>query len=103
MERVTAAALVPLVLYLVFAFLLGSGADYYSAKAWVSHPLNALVLLLGLAVGFLHAALGLQAIIEDYVSARAARLALLALARLGLAALAAASMYSVATIVFGGA
>ena len=101
MQRATALGLIPLVLYLLFSVALNAGADYHSARAWVAHPLNATVLLLVLGTGFLHAALGLQVVVEDYVSGeRARRLSLLA-ARLGLAALAAVSVSSTLAVALG--
>ena len=101
MQRVTAMGLVPLVLYLLFSVALNAGADYFSARDWVASPLNATVLLLVLGTGFFHAALGLQVVIEDYVSGEGRRLLLLAAAKLGLAALAALSGFSVLSVALG--
>ena len=101
MQRVTAMGLVPLVLYLLFSVALNAGADYGSARAWVANPLNAAVLLAALGTGFFHAALGLQVVIEDYVSGERARSLLLLAARLGMASLAALSVFSLLSVALG--
>jgi succinate dehydrogenase / fumarate reductase membrane anchor subunit len=42
--------------------------DFDQARAWVAHPLVALLLIIFVSALFYHAKLGLQVIIEDYVS-----------------------------------
>jgi succinate dehydrogenase / fumarate reductase membrane anchor subunit len=66
-ERVSALALVPLVLWIAYAGLQIAGAGYEGAVAWVREPLNAVLLLLLLAVSFLHMHGGMRVVIEDYV------------------------------------
>ena len=102
MQRVTSIALVPLVLYFLAALVLHGGADYAAARTWIAHPLNAAAVLLLLAVGCYHAVLGLQVIVEDYVSAEGTRRLLLAAVKLGFAALAALSMLSVLSVALDG-
>ena len=66
-QRVTAVALVPLTLWFVASIIAYSGSDYTVFIAWLRTPFAAggmILLLIGL---FHHAALGLQAVIEDYV------------------------------------
>ena len=101
MQRVTAIGLVPLVLYLLFSVALNAGADFHEARSWLARPVNATAMLLALGIGFLHASLGLQVVIEDYVSGERTRLLLLALVKLGLLALAALAAFSVLSIAFG--
>ncbi|MEJ0046302.1 MAG: succinate dehydrogenase, hydrophobic membrane anchor protein [Rhodospirillales bacterium] len=66
-ERVTAAALVPLSLWFVFSVLAMLGADQPVVAAWVARPINAALLLALVLMSFRHAALGLQVVLEDYV------------------------------------
>ncbi len=66
-ERVTAAALVPLTLWFVISILSMLGADQPTVAAWVSHPLNAALLLALIIMTFHHAQLGLQVVYEDYI------------------------------------
>ena len=75
-QRVTAVALVPLVLWFVAAVIQLAGADFDAMQDWVGRPLPAIVLVLLLIATFYHAALGLQVVIEDYVHGELARLGL---------------------------
>jgi succinate dehydrogenase / fumarate reductase, membrane anchor subunit len=65
-QRVTAVALVFLVLWaLASAFALASG-DYESAAAWLRSPINAGLACLLAFAAFWHMQLGMRTIIEDY-------------------------------------
>jgi succinate dehydrogenase / fumarate reductase, membrane anchor subunit len=61
------AALVPLVLWLVYAVLRLAALDYYEAVDWLGSPLNATLVVLTLALSFAHMHSGVRVIIEDYV------------------------------------
>ena len=69
-QRVTAVALVPLCLWLVYLVLAAMNADYAQARALVHAPANALLLIAFVLAVFWHAQLGLQVVIEDYVHTR---------------------------------
>ena len=81
LQRLTAIALVPLLLWLVYGLITHVGASYYVFKAWVGSFPVALALILTLIAAFWHASLGLQIIIEDYVHAPATKLASLIIAK----------------------
>ena len=98
MQRLTAMGLIPLIIYLVIGLVTSIGADHAAAIAWLSAPLNASAALLLFGVGFYHANLGLQVIIEDYVSHENRRLLLLVAVKLGMTALATLSIFSVLSI-----
>jgi succinate dehydrogenase / fumarate reductase membrane anchor subunit len=66
-ERVAAIALIPLVLWGVFAVLRLAAGDYGFAVAWVSQPLNAVLLLLLVAISFWHMHAGMRVVVEDYI------------------------------------
>lgn len=76
-ERVTSLALVPLVLWLVWAGLTIAGSDFETAVVFVHQPVNAVLLVLLLAVGFLHMHDGLRVVIEDYLEKTRTRVAAL--------------------------
>lgn len=78
-ERVTSIALVPLTLWAVFAALRLAPYNYDSAMAWVRQPLNAVLLVLLFAVGFLHMHAGLRVVVEDYIHKPLSKSALLVL------------------------
>lgn len=65
-QRVTAVALVPLLLWFVISVIAVSGADHAAFKAWASGPITATLLICLTVAAFYHAALGLQVVIEDY-------------------------------------
>ncbi|AXK71627.1 succinate dehydrogenase, hydrophobic membrane anchor protein [Lysobacter sp. TY2-98] len=66
-QRVTAVALVFLVLYVVGLIISLVGADFATVRARVGHPVNATLLIAFIVANFWHARLGLQVIVEDYV------------------------------------
>lgn len=66
-QRLSAVALVPLVLWLAFGLAANAGGDYASARAWIASPLVTVLLILVVGVVFYHAQLGLQVVIEDYL------------------------------------
>ncbi|BBD80557.1 succinate dehydrogenase, hydrophobic membrane anchor protein [Aerosticca soli] len=66
-QRVTAAALAPLVIWLVILVLSLLHADAAGARALVARPWNALLLIAFVIAAAWHAVLGLQVIVEDYV------------------------------------
>ena len=93
MQRVSAVALVPLVMWFLAAIIAKTGADYTAFVAWVRNPITAILMGLLLIALFYHAALGLQVIVEDYVHSDvkfaaviAVRLACLALSAAGILA-----------------
>lgn len=69
-QRVSAIALVPLVLYVLFLLVSLAGADYASVRATIAQPVNAVLLILFIGTAFWHARLGLQVVIEDYFHVR---------------------------------
>ena len=94
-QRLTAIAMVPLmVASLVVVALIGQ-ADYDSALALMANPLVATLLLILVLVGFFHAALGLQVVIEDYVSQEGIRMSFIILVKMVMFALAALSVLSI--------
>ncbi len=69
-QRVTAAALIPLGIWFVVLVLRLLGADFATARFTLAQPWNALLMIAFLLAMFWHAALGLQVVIEDYVHTR---------------------------------
>lgn len=102
LQRLTSVALVPLILWFVASLVGLIGADHRIFAAWVSQPLNAILMTVLLAVGFYHLQLGLQVVIEDYVHHEAAKLASLIVMKFAAALLALAGIFSVLKIAFGG-
>jgi succinate dehydrogenase / fumarate reductase membrane anchor subunit len=66
-ERISSVALIPLCVWIVFAAIRLAAGDYSTAVNFVAHPLNAVMLLLLIAVGFWHMHAGVRVVIEDYI------------------------------------
>ena len=79
LQRLTAAALVPLAIWFVILVLGLRHADYATAHAAVAKPWNALLLIAFVLTMFRHAVLGLQVVVEDYVHTRWKEVCLMAL------------------------
>ena len=78
-ERLTSIALVPLSLWAIYSGLVLATTGYEGAVAWLSSPLNAVLTVLLLAIGFLHMHAGLRVVVEDYIHTRFNKAALLLL------------------------
>lgn len=76
-QRVTAVALVPLTILFVAPFGQSLGQSYEEALSTYQNPFHAIIAVLFIAVAFRHMQLGLQVVIEDYVSNKAIRTAAL--------------------------
>lgn len=73
-QRITALALIPLVFWFCFSLAFLPQMDYQGLIAWLRSPLNSVLLIIISLVVFYHLQLGLQIIIEDYVSTYLRRL-----------------------------
>lgn len=67
-QRLTAIANVPLTIFLIFSVVTLAGAEYEAARAYLAHPLVSILLLLTIFSAAMHMRLGMQVIIEDYVT-----------------------------------
>ena len=66
-ERISAIALVPLMLWLVASIVVLHGASHIDFVTWLRRPVSTVPMVLSLIAIFRHTALGLQVIVEDYV------------------------------------
>lgn len=101
-QRLTAVALVPLTLWLGFSLALLGGADYYTVVYWLAHPINAVLMILLVAVGFWHAILGVQEVIIDYIAGEWMKTVVLILVQFAAVVLALAGIFAVLRIALGG-
>lgn len=80
MQRVTAIALVPLSLYFLYSLLtMMTGQDEDHLAGWLAQPHAAMLMVLFIIALFVHAKLGVQVIIEDYVHTHGMKFVLLLL------------------------
>ncbi len=77
MQRLTAVALIPLVIWFAVSLVMLSGADYGMARAWLGSPFVMVLLILTICIGLYHGQLGMQVVIEDYVHSEGVKLALI--------------------------
>ena len=68
LQRISALVLIPLTLWFVFAILGHIDDSHRAATQWIAQPGVAIALVVYLIFLFFHTQLGLQVIIEDYVS-----------------------------------
>ena len=102
-ERLTALALVPLVLWIAYAALRLAAADHAAAVEWVGLPLNAVLLVLLLAIGFHHMHAGMRVVIEDYVHTPLGKAGLLILNLFVCVLFGALAVFSILKVALGGA
>lgn len=97
-QRVTAVALIPLLIWFMSSIVAHVGADYAEIQAYLAQPLTAVLMLLFLGAGFYHMRLGIQVIIEDYIHKPGTKVALLLLNDFAAAAIGLACVFSVLKI-----
>ena len=101
-QRMTAIALVPLTLWFAFSILnLEDISNYQILLAWMSQPLNGILLILLVMTVVYHSSLGLQVVIVDSVHG-AAGIAMLIFVRFASVALFVSGVYAVVKVSFGG-
>lgn len=89
LQRLTAIALIPLAIWIVYSALSVMLTDSNGVVFWLQSPVQALLLGAFILAGCWHGKLGMQVIVEDYVHNNAMRTLLLVLNALGFAVLAA--------------
>lgn len=102
LQRITALALIPLTIWFCISIALLPQASYETVIAWVQTPFNAIMMLLLVIVSLQHAQLGMQVIIEDYVSNHSTRLITIILVKFISYFMMAAGVYSIIKITLGG-
>ncbi|HEU0162987.1 MAG TPA: succinate dehydrogenase, hydrophobic membrane anchor protein [Rhizomicrobium sp.] len=80
-ERITAAALVPLSLWFLYAVLGLAGTNVVTALRFLAMPWNTLLMAAFVVTALYHAALGLQVVIDDYVHSAGTKILLFLLVR----------------------
>jgi succinate dehydrogenase / fumarate reductase, membrane anchor subunit len=101
-QRLTAVALIPLVLWFVITLVGHVGLDRREAVAWLGSPIPAILMILLIGVGVYHAALGLQVVVEDYVHREWSKLTLLIALRFAGVFLGVAGIFAILRMAFLG-
>ncbi len=101
-QRLTAVALVPLVLFFIGLVISLNGAGYAEVRAALGHPLTAIVMALFVLTGVYHMRIGMQVIIEDYVHGEGVKVLLVMLNTFFAAAVGFACLFAILKLSFGG-
>ena len=101
-QRLSALALITLVIWISFSIAFLPEASYETVVAWLQSPINGIISLLFVIISFYHAQLGLQVIIEDYVSSHGVRLFGILFVKFLSYFLMAAGVYAIIKITLGG-
>jgi len=99
-QRLTSLLLVPLVLWIGFS-LAALPMDHDALVTWIRQPLVTVGLVLLIVAVFYHAQLGLQVVIEDYISSHARRTVVLLVSNLLCLLYGTIGVVSVLKIAFG--
>ncbi|TPK52087.1 succinate dehydrogenase, hydrophobic membrane anchor protein [Mesorhizobium sp. B2-4-19] len=101
-QRLTAIANIPLMLFFVGFLIALNGSGYAEVRAALANPFVALMLALVLISGLIHMRLGMQVIIEDYITSEGLKLATIALNTFFTVAVGVASIFALLKLAFGG-
>ena len=100
MQRVTAIANLPLMLWLVYSAVNLAGATHAEFTNWLAQPINAILMILVIISVFYHAKLGAQVVTEDYIHNEFLKILKLIGQKLFFFGMAIAAIFSVLKIAF---
>lgn len=101
-QRLTAVALVPLLLWFVVSLVSLVGEGYEAVVLWMGSPLVAVLWVCLIVALFHHAQLGVQVVLEDYVHSEWLKFLSIILLKLSALLLGLASVVAVLKVSFGG-
>lgn len=101
MQRVTAVANLPLVIFLIYFILSHLGAPRAAVVASIKNPFCAVALSLPMVSILWHMRLGLQVVIEDYVHSEGRKLAALLIINFATFILGAFALFAILKMSFG--
>jgi len=73
-QRLTALALVPMVIWFCLSIALLPEVTYPVLVSWLQFPFNTIMMILVVIISFKHADMGMQVIFEDYISKQSIRI-----------------------------
>lgn len=100
-QRVTSVALVFLGLWFIAALLSLDDLSYTLVTAWLAKPVNAVLMTLLIATTVYHSLLGVQVVVEDYISGKGAKVVVLLISKFLHVALGALGIFAILKIAFG--
>ena len=100
-QRLTAVALVPLALWFTVGLLMLPDFSYPAVAGWVHRPVTSILLILFVGAAAYHSFLGVQVVVEDYVTGKGSRVAALMASAFAHTGLTVAAVFSILKIAFG--
>jgi succinate dehydrogenase / fumarate reductase membrane anchor subunit len=100
-QRLTAVALVPLALWFAVGLATLPDFSYAAVAGWVHRPVTSILLILFVGAAAYHSFLGVQVVVEDYVTGKGSRAAALMASAFAHTGLTVAAVFSVLKIAFG--
>ena len=97
-QRYSAVIVLLLMMYFVVMLAGLGGLDHAAAMAMVGHPANAAALAVLVTIGLWHGTLGLQVVIEDYITIKGGRQMALMAMRAAMAIIGLATLWAVSRI-----
>ena len=97
-QRVSAIGLIVLVPWFLISLIGAVRGGYDGALAWVADPINAVLALLAVGTALYHMRLGMQVVVEDYITKHSTKNVLLILNTFICVVLFAAAAYAVLKI-----
>ncbi len=101
-QRLTAIALIPLVIFFLGFLISLNGADFITVRAALANPFVGLMFLLMVVAGLYHMRLGMHVIIEDYIHSEGGKIALIILNTFFAIAVGVAAVFALVKLAFGG-
>ena len=102
MQKITAVAQVPLITWLIWSIIGLQGASYTEFSAWLAQPINATLMITLVCSVMLHAKLGAQVVVEDYLKNEPLKMIKLIGQKILFFAMSVAIIFSILKITFGG-
>ena len=100
-QKITALALIPLVLWFCIGVAMLPELTYEVLVTWLKSPFNAVMALILVVVSFQHAHMGIQVIFEDYISSHGTRIAAVLITKFISYFMMALGVYSIISIALG--
>lgn len=100
-QRLTAVVLAPLCIWLMISIVSITSLGYDAVTLWIKKPINAVLLLVFILALFHHTQLGVQVVIEDYVSSEGQKLTCIVLVKFLALFAGLASILAVLTVFLG--
>lgn len=102
-QRVTSVALIFLGLWFLGALIVNANFSYEGITQWIAKPVNAVLLILFVLTSIYHSKLGVQVVVEDYITHPGAKIVTMLLLNFAHVLLAALAVFAVLRIAFGAA